>query len=336
MQYHDRIYGYAQINEPVLSDLMQTTAVQRLQDVLQHGISALLGITCPVSRFEHSMGVMLLVRRLGAPLEEQMAALLHDVSHTAFSHVIDYVFDGHESQSYHEDVKESYVAGTDLPAALARHGYNWLDFLQEERFQLLEQPSPALCADRLDYFLRDSLDLGLSTRDEVQSALSHLAVHHGRVAVDDASTARWLGYTFIQADQASWANFREVGLYELTARAIKTGQRLGAITEADIWSTDEQIWARLRMCDHPELQRQVALISPYTQFVWDEANPTFRISTKLRTIDPDVLVDGRLRPLSAIDAEFARHRSDYLSSKGGKWPMRVIAPTGEDGAVVAT
>jgi hypothetical protein len=90
------------------------------------------------------------------------------------------------------------------------------------------------------------------------------------------------------------------------------------------------------MCDHPELQRQVALVSPHTQFVWDEANPTFRISTKLRTIDPDVLVDGRLRPLSAIDAEFARHRSDYLSSKGGKWPMRVIAPTGEDGAVVAT
>ena len=336
MQYHDRIYGYAQINEPILSDLMQTTAIQRLQGVLQHGISALLGITCPVSRFEHSMGVMLLVRRLGAPLEEQIAALLHDVSHTAFSHVIDYVFDGHNSQSYHEDMKESYVAGTDLPAVLARHGYNWLDFLQEERFPLLEQPSPALCADRLDYFLRDSLDLDLATADEVQSALSHLAVHQGRVAVDDVSTARWLGYTFIQADQASWANFREVGLYELTARAIKTGQRLGAITEADIWSTDEQIWARLRMCDDPELQRQVALISPYTQFAWDEANPTFRISTKLRTIDPDVLVDGRLRPLSAIDGEFARHRSDYLSSKGGKWPMRVITHAGEEGDLVAT
>ncbi len=265
-----------------------------------------------------------------------MAALLHDVSHTAFSHVIDYVFDGHDSQSYHEDMKESYVAGTDLPAVLARHGYNWLDFLQEERFPLLEQPSPALCADRLDYFLRDSLDLGLASADEVQSALSHVAVHQGRVAVDDVSTARWLGYTFIQADQVSWANFREVGLYELTARAIKTGQRLGAITEADIWSTDEQIWARLRMCDDPELQRQVGLISPHTQFAWDEANPTFRISTKLRTIDPDVLVDGRLRPLSAIDGEFARHRCDYLSSKGGKWPMRVIAHAGEDGAVVAT
>jgi HD superfamily phosphohydrolase len=34
---------------------------------------------------------MLLVRRLGASLEEQIAALLHDVSHTAFSHVIDSV-----------------------------------------------------------------------------------------------------------------------------------------------------------------------------------------------------------------------------------------------------
>ncbi len=36
---------------------------------------------------------MMLVNRLGGSLEEQIAALLHDVSHTAFSHVIDYVLE---------------------------------------------------------------------------------------------------------------------------------------------------------------------------------------------------------------------------------------------------
>ncbi len=52
-------------------------------------------------------------------------------------------------------------------------------------------------------------------------------------------------------------------------------------------------------------QRRVGLISPDTDFVWDEDNPTFRISTNLRTIDPHALGDGRLRPPSAIDGEFA-------------------------------
>lgn len=83
-------------------------------------------------------------------------------------------------------------------------------------------------------------------------------------------------------------------------------------------------------------QRRVGLISPDTDFVWDEDNPTFRISTNLRTIDPHALGDGRLRPPSAIDGEFACHRSDYLSSKRGKWPMRVIPYSAEEGDLGAT
>ncbi|OGO46801.1 MAG: hypothetical protein A2W37_04335 [Chloroflexi bacterium RBG_16_63_12] len=133
MQYHDRLYGAVEIGESVLIDLMRTVAMERLRGVLQHGITAVIGITRPTTRFEHSVGVMLLARRLGAPLKEQVAALLHDVSHTAFSHVMDYVFGGHDSQSYHETIKEAYIAGTDLPAILARHGYDWRDFLHRRR-----------------------------------------------------------------------------------------------------------------------------------------------------------------------------------------------------------
>ena len=324
MPYHDPVYGPAQIEEPVLLDLLHTAALQRLRGVLQHGISSLIGITRPTTRLEHSLGVMLLVRRLGGPLEEQIAALLHDVSHTAFSHVIDYVFGGHDSQNYHEEMKEEVVAGSDLPATLARHGYDWRDFLDEEAYPLLEQPAPALCADRLDYFMRDSPDLGLATPGEIQAVLDHLAVHAGRVVVADLPAARWLGYTFIAADQASWANFREVGLYELTARAIKTGLQSGVISDADIWSTDAALWAKLRAGRDPALRRQLELISPHTQFVWDDAAPTFRVSTKLRTIDPDVLVEGGPLPLSALDADFARYRAEYLAGKSGQWPMRVV------------
>ncbi|HLF26341.1 MAG TPA: HD domain-containing protein [Anaerolineae bacterium] len=326
MRYHDRIYGTVEIGEPVLIELWEAEAVRRLRGVLQHGITSLLGITRATTRFEHSVGVMLLVRRLGASLEEQVAALLHDVSHTAFSHVIDYVFGGHDSQSYHEEMKETYLAGAELPTLLAHHGYDWRDFLHDDNYPLLEQPAPALCADRLDYFLRDSLDLGLATAGEIQSALDHLVVHERRIAVDDVAIARWLGYTYLAADQASWANFREVGLYELTARAIRTGLDIGAIDERDIWGADDQLWAKLHAHPDSALQDQLRLISPETQFVWDEIAPTFRVSTKLRTIDPDVIVNGYAQRLSALDPDFGRYRSDYLQSKQGKWPMRVVPP----------
>ena len=321
----DRLYGAIEITQPVMFELLGTRAVQRLGGVLQHGVTALIGITRPTSRLEHSLGVMALVQRLGGGLEEQIAALLHDVSHTAFSHVIDYVFHSHDSQSYHEEHKEAFVAGSDIPQALRRHGYDWRDFLHEERFSLLEQPAPALCADRLDYFLRDSMDLGLASAVEVNQGLAHLVVHNGRIVVDDLQAARWMGRTFIAADQASWANFREVGLYELAAIAIRRGLEIGALSEADLWTTDREAWARLHASPDRELQAALQCVSPDTQFYWDADAPTFWVSTKLRTIDPPVLVDGSARPLSELDAAFACQRQEYLSSKAGKWPVRVVA-----------
>jgi len=326
MNIIDTVYGPVTIDEPILLALMDSAAMQRLKGVLQHGISGLIGITSPTSRFDHSVGAMLLVRRLGATVEEQIAALLHDVSHTAFSHVIDYVFDGHDDQSYHDREKERYLTQTEIPTLLADFGYDWQLFLHEEDFPLLEQPAPRLCADRVDYFLRDAQDLGVASADEVAWALSHLVVGEGRMAVADVAAASWLAYTFIKADDASWSNFREVGIYELTAQAIKRGLAIGAITEADIWGTDAAAWHKLQQYPDTQLQETLRLVNVHTHFVWDADKPTFILSTKIRTIDPDVVgKDGRLRPLSSLDPTFAQHRTDYLARKQGKWPMRVLA-----------
>ncbi len=321
--YQDRIYGDFQITEAVLIDLIHSQAVQRLHGILQHGITGLLGITRNTSRFEHSMGVMLLVRRLGASLEEQIAALLHDISHTTFSHVIDYVFDGHLQQSYHEIHKEAFMAGTDLPGILSAFGYDWRDFLHEDQYSLLEQASPALCADRLDYFLRDSLDLRLASLEEIQQAIQHLVVYEGQIVTNDLHVAQWLGLTFMKADQASWANFREVGLYEITAQAIRYGLRNGVINEQDFWLTDQVLWAKLQNTQDTQLKQQLDRITPETRFTWDTQRAEFWVATKLRTIDPPVLLNGVLQPLSQIDQEFARQRQDYLSAKSGKWPVYV-------------
>lgn len=324
MQNDDPIYGDVTIDEPVLQALIQSSAVQRLNDVLQHGVTGLIGVTTPITRFEHSLGVMLLVRRLGGPLREQIAALLHDVSHTAFSHVIDYVLDGHDEQSYHDEMKEAYMATTDLPDILARFGYNWLDFVDEEAFPLLEQPSPRLCADRIDYFLRDAVGLGLADQSDIDRAVAHLVVRNGRIALNDLAVAQWFGNTFMQADDASWANFREVGLYELTARAIRRGLEIGTIIQDDFWLTDEALWQKLHAADDAQLQALLSQVSLDTEFVWDEANPTFSVSTKLRAIDPDVWYEQMLRPLSTLDPDFAARREAYLNRKQGMWPMRVI------------
>ena len=326
MEYKDDIYGRSQINEPVLIDLMQSQAMQRLHGVLQHGVSALIGITDPITRFQHSVGAMLIVRRLQGSLKEQIAALLHDVSHTAFSHVIDHVLHNPESQSYHDEMKAQYMVDTDLPEILAAHGYDWTEFIDEEQYPILEQPSPRLCADRIDYTLRDTVGLGLATLAENQRVVDALVVANGRIAINDLDIARWFAKTYIQADDKSWSNFFEVGIYELAAQAIRTGLKVGAITQADFWSTDAPLWQKLHDYPHPQLQAELALVVPETKIIWDEDNPDFWVNTKIRTIDPDVLVGGELRPLTALDSTFAEFKAAYLERKQRRWPMRVEHP----------
>ena len=62
MYLTDPLYGSFEITEPVLLDLLDTAALQRLRTVLQHGITGLIGVTSPTTRFDHSVGVMLLIR----------------------------------------------------------------------------------------------------------------------------------------------------------------------------------------------------------------------------------------------------------------------------------
>ncbi len=324
MHYEDELYGRLEITEPLLLDLITSDTMHRAKGISQHGITALMGVTPPFSRFVHCVGTMLLVRRLGANLDEQVAALLHDVSHTAFSHVIDFVFDDHSGQSYHEEKKEAFVADSDIPAILNRHGMDWRELMHEEQFPILEQPLPALCADRLDYFLRDLEFLQLANRGEIQSVLASLEVVEGRIAVNDISIARWMAYTFIEADRASWSNFREVGLYQLTAEAIKAANRYGLIGEADLWGSDEALWKKLESANHPEVRNWVKLITPGARFTMNEESPVFSVSTKVRSIDPPVTGEKSSTPLSVLDPAFARYRNKYLTSKQGQWSMGVV------------
>jgi len=95
------------------------------------------------------------------------------------------------------------------------------------------------------------------------------------------------------------------------------------LSEADLWGTDQPTWEKLQASSDPELQANLKRVHADTRFVWDDVAPEFRVSTKLRSIDPDLVVDGSVRPLSTLDPDFSAYRSEYLRENSGKWPMRV-------------
>jgi hypothetical protein len=108
MKINDKIYEKVEIEEPVLLELLKSSSVLRLKNISQFGVPDKYYHFKNYSRYEHSIGVMILLRKLGATLEEQIAGLLHDVSVLAFSHVIDWVFaNGRDGvEDYHDSIHE--------------------------------------------------------------------------------------------------------------------------------------------------------------------------------------------------------------------------------------
>ena len=108
MEIKDDIYISHRIEDKSLVSLINSSSVQRLKDISQLGIPDEYSHRKGFSRYEHSLGVLILLKNLGASLEEQVAGLLHDVSHTPFSHVMDWVIGDPSKEDYQDNIHKLY------------------------------------------------------------------------------------------------------------------------------------------------------------------------------------------------------------------------------------
>jgi hypothetical protein len=295
MHWKDRVYGDVVIDDPRIVDLIHTPTFQRLRGIRQAGPSALSFPFKVVTRFEHSIGVYVLLRRLGARPIEQVAGLLHDLSHTAFSHAVDFIIDSKE-QAHHEELKPEFLYRKDIKESLDSLGFAPEAFLDDTRFLLLERPLPELCADRVDYFLRDSLSCGVSTEEQAREVLRHLVVAEGRIALDDLAVAQAFQERFRAMNEEWWASPAEAFIYNEFAEALREGMRVGALREEDLLLDDEHVLACLHAARNDSIRGRLIAIERFHDGLLRGYQP--RVTPKQRTIDPAVLRGGKPIPLS--------------------------------------
>lgn len=243
IQVNDIFLGNTQLPD-VFGELMDSAVLKRLGRVHQSGGVFLVNPVLSHTRLEHSIGVMLLIRQLGGSELEQIAGLLHDASHTAFSHVGDYVFEN-DSEDYHEKIFEEFIKASEVPSILNKYGYNIEDIIHGV-FPILEQPLPRLCADRLDYTLRDSMYGGLITRNEVLNFLRHLEIRDGIIIVDNEEHAVWINTIYERLNNEVFNRpLHQYANLELT-RLIKDGLKTGFLTKDDLFKDDTFLLNKIR------------------------------------------------------------------------------------------
>lgn len=169
---NDPIYGFIQIPNSLIFDLIEHPYFQRLRRITQMGFSNLVYPGANHTRFHHALGCVYLMEKAVRVLrfkqvdiskEEEnalyIAILLHDIGHGAFSHALEHsIVNGisHEeiSLKFMNQLNIEFNGKLDLAIEIFEGKY--------ERKFLCQLISSQLDIDRLDYLKRDSFYTGVT------------------------------------------------------------------------------------------------------------------------------------------------------------------------------
>lgn len=293
MKIKDVLYGEFVV-EPVLEELINTKEVQRLKNIHQGGANYLVNPEWNVTRYEHSVGVMLFTRLMGGSIEEQAAGLLHDISHTAFSHVVDLVVDNKE-EDYHEKIFENVIENSDIPKILKKYGYDSKEILYDEsKWTILERKAPKLCADRIDYTLRDMFSYGVISKEEIKSFLDNLRVVNGEVVINSIESAEWFVELYYKEVIGLFMNPLSIYSNDRLSKAIKAALKANEITLDDLLEDDNYVFNILKNSKNEEVMAFVNQLNYDAKVVEDRENYDIYQVNKIRTINPGVIIGDKV------------------------------------------
>lgn len=239
---NDPVYGFINIPDELLFDIIEHRYFQRLRRIKQLGLTDFIYPGALHTRFHHALGAMHLMTRTLNVLRDkeveitpqefqatQIAILLHDIGHGPFSHTLEYsIFDGlsHEEVGLlmMQRMNEEFDGALHMAIQIFTGSY--------EKAFLHQLVSSQLDIDRLDYLKRDSFFTGVyEGAIGSERIIKMLDVKNGDLVVEEKGilsienflSARRLMYWQVYHHKVAVS--AEVMLTELIKRAKRLAQK---------------------------------------------------------------------------------------------------------------
>ncbi len=309
MLLQDPVYGSFDITEPVLLELLHSKPLQRLKGISQYGLPPEMYFHQGFSRYDHCVGVMLLLHKLNTSLKEQIAGLLHDVSHTAFSHVVDWVMGSQAQEDFQDSIHERMILQSEIPLILQRHRFNVTSIINIKSYSLLEQPAPHLCADRVDYALREFLDW--ANPAIVPQCVESLQAYEGKMVFASEQIARQFALGFLKCQTEHWGSTETTVRYYLLAKALKIGLDEKILIQEDLFKDDALVLEKLQHSKHAQIVQLLTMLRGKIEYEVTDKNPDISTQKKFRYVDPLFLKGGILYRLSDVDPAYVLLVADH-------------------------
>lgn len=299
------IFGTDIITEPVIEELIASGPFQRLKKINQYGCNRYTFSNYDYTRYSHSLGVYILLKKYNACLKEQIAGLLHDISHTVFSHVGDHLY---RNNNYQDTIHTWYIQACGISDILKKYGYSIADINPKNgQFQLLEQDLPDICADRIEYTIHGGYLEGKLTQEEINKLMEHLFYKEGSWYFDELYWAKKLADTSLYLTYNLFGSPENMVCYDWCAQALQRALTINELTFDDIhFGTDDYAWNMLLKSKDEIIKKYMTYLQNYKKhFTYSSAQKAYiHFIPKFRGHNPWVQINKNMFRLTNIDKDY--------------------------------
>ena len=319
---------------PVLRAFSETPAMRRLSGIgmncgCEYTSFPRFSRCATYSRYEHSLGVGLIVWHFTHDQAQAVSGLLHDISTPVFAHSVDFLNGDYLTQeSTEQDTRAVILASKELVSVLQQFGLTVDAVCDYHQYPIADNDTPRLSADRLEYTLGNALNYGFAEWDTVKMLYSDLTVGENEqgqpeLVFRSQNTALLFAETALACSKVYVSDEDRFSM-EALARLLKDALRRCVICRADLLTTEAAVirkltadpvsaeawqrfcrFGRLRISDRPE-----------------QTGNWYQVNAKKRYIDPLVLSQGRVTELFPA---FKADLTAFLSQPFDRWLSAVAA-----------
>ncbi len=275
------------------------------------------------TRYNHSIGVALIIWHFTKDIKQSIAGLLHDISSPVFAHVIDFLNGDHETQESTEEKTEEIIENsTEIQAILKKYNLTTEDVKDYHIYPIADNDSPLLSADRLEYTLGNAYYYGFKSIDEIKDMYNDLVVSKNEFGQDEISFSTL--YKAIEFTSVSLENSKvytcNVDRFSMQylADLLKLAVDKNVINLDDLYTIEEKVIMKLQK--DAELKSKwndfINLSQIFTSNEKPENGYWVNIPAKKRYINPLIVNNGRVTDLCE---SLSKEIDDFLKVDFNIW-----------------
>jgi uncharacterized protein len=324
---------YSKDKPDFLIPFFEAKTIQRLSWISQHcgtEYNNFFNYNSNISRLEHSLWVALIIWNFTKDKKQTLAWFFHDISHSVFSHVGDFILWDAENQESSEQHTTEIIKNDEIIIKELKKLWIEVNEVDDyEKYPIADNPGPQLAADRLEYTLGLAFELWNITVKEIKVIYKNIKI---------LTNEKWLSelgfknleiaekFWFLSLDNDEWciSSYESIVSMAYLSEILKKVLEKKLVIEKDLYTlTDHEI---IKIIEKSKIKKIVNMWKYYkniSSYRIDRIKPNtsdYFVSSncKRRYIDPLIETKNWNLRLSSFSKNFIK-RKDYHLNRKEEW-----------------